>query len=307
MSKILIVGIGGVGAYFGGLLSKLNQINNDISVCFMARGENLQAIKNNGLFVSSSSMEFNTRPAIVSDNPEDFGKVDYIILSTKSYDIEETVRNLNICVTEETVFLPLLNGVDSAEKIKEIYPNNLVADGCAYIISRLVKPGYVENMGNIQKLIFGVPDTEDKRLSYLFEVFQSAGIEATLTKDITAKIWEKFIFISSTATITSYYNKTFGEIREDKVYSEDLKQLIEECFELAKHKKINLDSGIIERVWTQFLNVPAEATTSMHSDFLSSKNKTEVESLTGYIVKEANKYGLELPKYTEMYTGLLDR
>lgn len=106
--------------------------------------------------------------------------------------------------------MPLLNGVDSAEKIKEMYTDNLIADGCAYIISRLAALGQVQNLGNNQNIIFGVQHTEDARLNFLNDVFRQAGVEAVFTKDIAAKIWEKFIFISATATITSYYNKTLA-------------------------------------------------------------------------------------------------
>lgn len=304
MSKILIVGIGGVGGYFGGLLAKAYFEDKNVSICFMARGENLQAIRQNGLLVVQGDTQFIAYPKIVSDTASDFGKVDYIIICTKSYHLEETIRNLSACVKANTVFLPLLNGVDNTEKIQAMYPQNLVAYGCAYIIARLTIPGRVENLSHRQRIFFGVENTEDHRLNLLNDIFKKAGIDATLTKDIIARIWEKFIFISATATITSYYNKNFGEIKACTNCIKDLKQLIAESSNVAKHKNIAIPDGVKERLWQLFESVIAEATTSMHADYLAGKKSTEVKSLTGYIVQEAHRLNLAAPKYEEMYERL---
>jgi len=307
MSKILIAGIGGVGGYFGGVLAKSFHERDDVSICFMARGENLKAIKQNGLRVTKGTTQFSVFPDMVSDNSPDFGKVDYIILCTKSYDIEETLSKMNSCVGDQTVFLPLLNGVDSAEKVKAAYPGNLVADGCVHILSRLAEPGHVRNMGNSQSIFFGVQNTDDPRLNFLNNLFKQAGIDAILTKDITAKIWEKFIFISATATATSYYNKTFGEINQCEDCCSSLRLLIDECYMLAQCKNIALPADIKEQVWNKILSLIPEATTSMHTDYLSGRHNTEVKSLTGYVVEEAIKYNFSTPQYLEMYDDLIRR
>ncbi|UMQ40831.1 2-dehydropantoate 2-reductase [Chryseobacterium sp. Y16C] len=289
------------------MLAKNFKDKDNISMCFMARGENLKIIKDTGLKITTPERQFIAYPDIISDNPADFGKVDYIILCTKSYDIKETVSKIASCIKEETVFLPLLNGVDSANKIKTLYQNNLVAGGCAYIISRLVAPGHVRDYGHKPTITFGVQDCEDERLNLLYRLFKQSGIDATLTKDIAVKIWEKFVFISSTATITSYYNKTFGEIKQDEKACADLRHLIDECCAIADCKNIQLPANIKESVWDKFLNLLPDATTSMHSDYLSGKKETEVHSLTGYIVEQAKEYHLEVPTYQEMYHHLINR
>ncbi|MFT3902074.1 MAG: 2-dehydropantoate 2-reductase [Niabella sp.] len=306
MTKILIVGIGGVGGYFGGMLAKTFHDSKEVSICFMARGEHLKAIKEKGLLVIKGDTRFYAHPDMASDNPSDFGKVDYIILCTKSYDIEETANKIKSCVKTETVFLPLLNGMDSAEKIKTMYPDNLIADGCAHIISRLTAPGKVQNLGNIERIVFGVQDMDDSRLDFLYDIFKRAGVDAKRTKQIPTPIWEKFIFISATATITSYYNKTFGEIKQCEDCCKNLRQLIDECSTVAEHKNIVLPADIREQIWNKFLNLLPETTTSMHSDYLAGKKQTEVHSLTGYIVEQAEKYGIDVPTYREMYLYLIE-
>ena len=307
MTKILIVGIGGVGGYFGGLLAGAFQGSNEVSINFMARGANLQAIQEKGLLITTPESKFYVRPDHVSEDPTSFVKMDYIVLCTKSYDIENTVSELAGCVKDETVFLPLLNGVDSAGKIKAMYKNNLVSDGCAYIISRLLAPGHVHDYGHNPSIIFGVPDGEDLRLNKLYTILKGAGINATLSEHISTKIWEKFIFISSTATVTSFYDKTFGEIKDCEKCRGELRQLIDECCMLADIKNIPLPSDIREKVWKKFLSLQPETTTSMHSNYKAGKHKTEVRSLTGYIVEQGQIYDLSVPKYQEMYHSLLSK
>lgn len=304
MVKILVVGIGGVGGYFGGLLAQANQDNEELSICFMARGAHLAAIKEHGLHVSKGEAAFVARPALCSDKAEDFGKVDYIILCTKSYDIEATIHQLSSCVKENTVFLPLLNGVDSSEKIKSMFPGHLVADGCAYIIGRLVAPGHIQNQGQYQRIVFGIENETDARLDYLHTAFEKAGIEATLTRSVTSQIWEKFIFISSTAAVSSFHNKTFGQLKACEVCCADLKELVKEICELAAKMQIELPEDIRERTWNRFISLSPEATTSMHSDFIAGKTQTEVNSLLGYVIEKGNYYGTNLSKYREIFEQL---
>ena len=137
-TKIIIAGIGGVGGYFGGLLAKCFEEDEDVSVCFLARGAHLEVMRTNGLRVIKGSDEFVARPAVVSDKAEELGVGEVIVICTKSYDLEATIAQLKPCINEHTIILPLLNGVDSTERIKAMLPNTIVLQGCAYIVSRLI-------------------------------------------------------------------------------------------------------------------------------------------------------------------------
>ncbi len=306
MANILIVGIGAVGGYFGGLLSKTFQGSAQTSVCFMTRGQNLLTLTSEGLRIKSPQGQFTTVPSIVSDDPSDFGLSDYIILCTKSYDLEETLLQLRPTVGEKTVFLPLLNGVNNKERIEHIFPNNLVAEGCANIISRLVAPGVIERFSHFQTIHFGLQGREDRRVNKLASLLEEAQIDARLTDNIWKAIWEKFIFISAVATATSFYDKNFGQLKADPNCLSDLEQLIDEVCLLAEAKRIRLTDNIKEKALQLFNSAPEDSTASMHSDFRSNKGKTEVESLTGYVVKEGLKYGLHLVNYPKMYSYLSD-
>ena len=141
--KILIVGIGGVGGYFGGLLAKEFENDGAIDICFLARGENLRQIKKSGLRVIEDENELIAHPNIISDNVKDFGTVDYILLCTKTYDIEDTITQLLPCIDKHTVLTPLQNGVNNKDRISKMLKTNLITDGCVYLISRLESPGVI--------------------------------------------------------------------------------------------------------------------------------------------------------------------
>ncbi|MDX2284943.1 MAG: 2-dehydropantoate 2-reductase [Bacteroidia bacterium] len=303
-TKIILAGVGGVGGYFGGLLAKHFYENENIEINFFARGEHVKEIQDNGLKVIQGNREFIARPSLATENPAEIGIADFAIIATKSYGLEMAIQHLRPCIDPDTIVLPLLNGVDSRERIQDILPDNLVLDGCAYIVSRLKKAGVIENTGNIQKIYFGLDNFANDRLRLLEKLLQEAAIEASLSENITSVIWEKFIFISPVATATSYFDTCIGELVSDKEKLATVSMLIEEVIQLAKAKQIVIPGDIAEKTLTQLKALPFEATSSMHSDFQAHKPATELESLTGYVIKEGRKYHVETPIFMKTYAEL---
>jgi len=300
--KLVVAGIGGVGGYFGGLLARKYQSSNDVEICFLARGENLTQIRINGLKVIKGSTEFIARPAIVTDNAHEIGIADFIILCTKSYSLEATVEQLKPCISERTILLPLLNGVESVERIKNELPGSLVAEGCVYIVSQLKESGVIENSGINEKLFFGPVSFNNDRLQWLEKVMLDAGIEANFSDSISTIVWEKFIFIASIATATSYFNCSIGKLIEEN--EETLVQLIEEVKLIAVAKRISFNPDITPNIINYNKLLPYESTSSMHRDYLNMKPLTEVESLTGYVVRAGQKYGIATPAFSRAYHQL---
>lgn len=303
-TKIVIVGIGGVGGYFGGLLARSYAENDGIEIHFIARGEHLNQIENQGLKIIKGDIEFNAKPYLATDDASKIGLADYVIICTKNYDLEEVLNQINTCVGINTVILPLLNGVEAVEKIRAKFPNNLVPAGCAYIVSAIVKPGVVENMGNRQEIYFGIDGKHEQRLKNLEDLFKFAGIEATLSTEISVLIWEKFIFLSSLASATSYYQMPIGQLLLEKLAQ--LKNLLKESTAIAIAKQIKVDVLFIEKALSHYRSLPFDATSSMHRDFESKKPKTELDSITGYIVKEGKKLGVQTPLFEKIYIDLQD-
>ena len=142
-TRIGILGLGGVGGYFGGLLAKAYSKSEEVEIVFIARGETQKAIAENGLKIITDSTETIVRPKIVSNNPDEIGVLDYLICATKTYDIKESLTLIKPCIVPETVILPLYNGVDAPERIRKIFPENDILQGCVYIISMIFSPGTI--------------------------------------------------------------------------------------------------------------------------------------------------------------------
>ncbi len=297
--KIVIAGIGGVGGYFGGLLATKYENNAAIEICFLARGEHLDKIRENGLKIIHGSAEIIARPAIATDNANEIGITDYILICTKSYDLGATIEQLEPCIGKNTILIPLLNGVESVERIRKILPATTVLDGCVYIVSSVKEAGVIENSGINQKLFFGPVAVHTDRLQWLEKIMRDAGIEATLSDSISTIVWEKFIFIASIATATSYFNCNIGKLLEEN--EETLVKLIEEVKLIARAKGISVKPDITAYIVNYNKLLPYNSTSSMHRDFLNLKPKTEVESLTGYVVRAGEKYGIETPTFNKAY------
>ncbi|WP_289661387.1 ketopantoate reductase family protein [Flavobacterium panacagri] len=304
MKRIGILGLGGVGGYFGGLLAKAYFKSDEIEIIFIARGESQKAIKENGLKIVTDDTETIVHPSLVSNNPDEIGKLDYLICATKTYDIEESLTFFKDCIKKETIILPLYNGVDAQERIQKLFPENEVLQGCVYIISMIFSPGTIRKIGFYEKLFFGSKTTTDSQLEELQNILQKAKIESYLVKNIEETVWEKFIFISALATATSYLNQNIGEILKNTDSKVVYIELLHEIEDVALAKGLKLPKDIVTQTIIKLEKSPKEATSSMHRDLLAGKN-TEAISLTQFVVNEGKKYGVKTPLYEKIANVLV--
>lgn len=302
-TKIAVVGIGGVGGYYGGLLAQRYFDDPDVDIYFVARGAHLQKIKENGLKVITENGSFIAHPTLATDNVSEIGIVDYVILCTKSYDLKEGIAQIQPCVGVTTVILPLLNGMDISERIRAILPTNEVWDGCVYIVGRLNEPGIVESSGGLHDLFFGYQHHQSERLTFMEKLMKDAGIKATLSDNIRAVIWRKFIFISTTASLTSYFNVGFRDLLANESLRPTTMKFMNEVAAVAKAEGVVFEHDIIETTVRHIERLPFGTTSSMHSDFKAGRN-TELNSLTEIVIETAKKYGIPTPTYEKVYETL---
>lgn len=299
--KIAISGIGAVGGYYGGLLAGRYRDSEDVEIYFISRGENLKAIKENGLSVKNTFLTINAHPKLATDKPEEIGIVDYVFCCVKSYNLNENLDQLKPIIGPDTIILPLLNGADISERIQKIFPKTEVWKGCAYIGSRLVQPGRIEKFTIKDRFIFGCPTGTKAKLKQLYDILSNARIQTTLADDIDQEIWKKFFMISTGATITSYFNEPISDVITNHI--DMFITLGYELKSVAEAKGIQLPENYVFTSLESQKIMPANSTTSMHSDF-SRGGSTELESLTGYVIRTAEELGIKVPTYQFMYRGL---
>ncbi len=304
--RIAVLGIGGVGGYFGGKLAEHFADSNEVEIIFIARGENAKAIQTKGLQVIATNDEFIAKPKLIADDPTEIGKTDLFIVCTKAYDLTESINKYRECIGENTVILPLLNGVNHTETIQSILPNTEVWKGCCFIVARLIEKGVIKIDSEIRLIQFGSFTGSKANLEKVEKIFKSAGIQTELSNDIDKTIWEKYIFISSLATLTSYLDKTVSEILDSSENARLLVDLIAEVSQLARARKIEVAKNIEELTLEKIKKAPPTATSSMHADF-AKKGKTELETLTGYVVRESKLLNVATPNYAKFYEELKER
>lgn len=304
--RVGIIGIGGVGGYYGGMLAKFYANYDDVDLIFIARNKTRDAINKNGLKLKTVDGINIVYPALVSDDIEKIGELDFVICCVKGFDLEESLLSIKQSITTKTVILPLLNGVDLKARILSLFPQNDILDGCVYLVSRVIEPGVIEQIGSIHKLYFGSKIIDRNTLVKIERLFNKAAIECYLEDDIERIIWEKFIFVSSIASLTAYLDLSIGEILINETHSTTLKELLAEVSDIARQKEINIPINIVESTYQKMKGLPFETTSSMHYDF-QKVNRTELGTLTEHVSKLGKELGAKTPVYDKLLDDLIKR
>jgi 2-dehydropantoate 2-reductase len=294
--RIGILGIGAVGGAFGGMLADKYHGADEAEIIFIAREKTAEVLREYGLKLITPMLDRTIHPDLVSSDPSEIEKLDLLICCTKSYDLADSLRTYRDCIAESTIILPLLNGVDGRDIIRSVLPDAEIWEGCVYIVSRLIQPGIVKDSGNIRRLHFGSATASAEMLHKVESIFSGAGIDTHLSEDIERTMWEKFLFISCAASLTTYYDRPIGEILGDKEQRKFLKTLLVELYTLALAKGIQFNPNILEKTLALMDNFPPGTTSSMHSDFKRGA-RTEYRSLTEYVVEQGKMLNVPTPSY----------
>jgi len=299
-----IIGVGGVGGYFGGKLCRSRA--EDQKIFFLARGTHLKTIRENGLTVKTvSEGEFTCHPTLATDDTTELPTLDFCLVTVKGFDLLDTFSALKHRVTSGTVFLPLLNGIDIDTQIRSVFPEATVLPGCAYISSHIERPGIVAQTGGPCSIIFGNdpanPDYEPKEI---LRLFKNAVIINQWVEDPYTKIWEKFLFIAPASLVTACYNKTLGEVLESPELTDTIRGIMEEIILLAGKKGIHLSEEIVNGILEKAESFPPDTRTSFQNDFAKPDKRDEREIFGGSVLRLCEQEGIDCPATREIYKKL---
>jgi 2-dehydropantoate 2-reductase len=272
--KILIVGAGGVGGY---LYAKLIECKKDVTLLVTEKTKNI--IQKNGLKVIDVDKEI-----IVKPNLNPIGKYDIVFITTKYYDLDDVNEEIKPFINSNTLIVPILNGIKHLEKLEKL--NAKVLKSCIYILSNKKAPAVIHKKTPLFYLC--IEDNEKIK-----KVFDECELKVKFSKNIDKDIWKKYLFISTFATLQSFYDKPTGWIMEKK--RDEVERFLDEVIRIAKSYEVDLTNEK-EKVIKQALNIPYESKMSMQLDFEENK-KTEVETITGFLADKSkfiNKFYKEL-------------
>ncbi len=302
--RIGIIGIGGVGGYFGGKLALRYENAEEHEVIFIARGEHLNAIRKHGLKLITREGRCLARPRIVTDHPQEAGMLDLIFFCTKSYSLENAAQTFAGCMHRHTVVIPLLNGINNVQRLRNVLPWADIIGGSVYIISHILEPGVVKQEGGSCKLTFGTDDfVSAAQYSQILDLLLKAQIDATLTDKISEVLWTKYLLMCPLGSLTSATGKTYGGIREDPGLRQKARAMMMEVVAVARMQQIYLSPDAVDKAMEMVAGFDYDSKTSMQLDFESGK-PTEIDALTGYLCHAGRIAGVPTPLHDEIYRQL---
>lgn len=300
--KIAVVGIGGVGGYLAGML-----IPAFPHMTLVARGARGESITQNGLILHSDYHgERCVRPERVVSNAAQLPPQDYIFLCVKNYSLEQAVEEMKGAVTEDTVIIPVMNGVDAGERTRRLLSRGIVVDSLIYIVSFAGEDYSIYQQGDFADVRIGIMDAnerEKRAVSEVAEILSKAGVDYEAADDIEREIWRKYILNCAFNVATAAYDNTIGELRDDANKAEEYKRLVWEAYAVARAKGVHVTEEHAQIIADKFYKYEDDATSSLQRDIRAGK-PSEVNVFSGYLVRAAREFGVEVPVSEKMY-GML--
>src|SRR5438270_1787506 len=291
--KFAILGAGGVGGYYGGLLA-----TNGHEVCVLARASNLAALRERGLEVRTPEDSFTVR-VHASDNVEEFRAVDCALVAVKNYSLAEIAPAAAFLAGQGALIVPLLNGVEVVDQlVANGVPQAQLVGGLTAISVVRTAPGVFERRSSFQWVVLGeLAESRPERkqqIEAIVNTFCEAGVDATVSADITADLWRMFAFIASMAAACGLSRTAIGPLRATKLGHLLIERAVREVINVARARKVALAADEAERTTKTIDGLPDAMKPSLLID-LEAGRPTEIEDLSGAVSRMGRACGVETP------------
>lgn len=297
--RIVTVGTGGVGGYFGGLLAREGH-----AVTFMARGEHLRAIRAHGLRVHSVHGDFHIQPAAATDRAAEVGPVDWVLLAVKTYQVEAALDEIQPLIGPQTSILTLQNGVETPDRVAARFGEAAVVPGAVWVVSAVEAPGVIRQASQFRRLAFGEREGDSSpRVRALHAAFQATGAQVEVAADIFKILWTKFVFIAAFSGLSSVLRLPAGEVRRLPETRAVLAAALREVAEVGRAKGVALEADIVEKTLDFVAGFEPSTTSSMQRD-LAAGRRLEVDTLNGYVARAGRELGIPTPANDFIYAVL---
>jgi len=290
-SKIVILGSGGVGGYFG---ARLAAAGNDVT--FVARGAHFEAMRSNGLRVLSPLGDISLPEVEVVDSVDQIKRADFVFLTVKLWDTEQALPYLVPLAEGGAAIISFQNGVQKDEVLLKVLPKPSVMGGVSYISVAIQEPGVIRHFGPIQNLVFGEFDgSRTQRAVNLLSACESAHIGARISNEIEREIWEKFVFLVGLSATTATIRQPIGVIRSNAQTRGFLLDVMRETVIVGRSRGVALAADYADKRIEFCDTLPAEMTASMYQD-LHRGNRLELPWLSGAVAELGEQMGIAVPR-----------
>ena len=295
-----IIGTGGVGGYFGGLLARAG-----LPVCFIARGSHLQALKEHGLTVDSVEPgSFNVREAVFTGDPAEAGPCDVILYCVKTPSNDAAIPFMRPMMGPDSVVISLQNGVDNGELLAREYGDDRVMEGAAYVFSTITAPGRIHQTGGPRRIVFGPPSRgATPKGEEIVDAMRQGQVTAHLSTDIRVEIWNKFILICAVSGMTALTRRPLGDILGYDGTARMAREVMREVYQLALAMGIPLEPESDAANYHFMSQQHPSSKGSMCHD-LEAGRRLEIDSLCGYVSRMGRVHGVATPLNDYIYDTL---
>lgn len=298
--RIAIFGAGGVGGYFGGRWAEAG-----LDVTLIARGTHLAAISDRGLAIKSPLGDA-TVAVDATDDPASVGPVDAVIVAVKTWQLPHAVEEVKSLIDDDTLTVGMQNGVEAADALTTGLGRGHVLGGSCRIISYIDAPGVIRHLGAEPTVLFG--ELTGGRSEWVedlcAELGRGSGMTVIASDDIESVIWSKFHFLAATAGVGSVTQADLGTMRSTTEVRELLRQAMDEILEVGRARGVALADDLTDQALVFLDGLPSDGTSSMQRDFADGK-RSELESLSGAVVRLGRDAGIETPVHSFLYAALL--
>ncbi|WP_066306321.1 ketopantoate reductase family protein [Bacillus sp. FJAT-29814] len=296
--RILVVGAGAVGGYFGGRLAEKGE-----DVTFLVRAGRKKQLEDTGLMIESVKGNVTLTPKTLVAG-EEAGPFDLIILSVKAYHLEGAIASFKQYVSEETAILPLLNGMYHFDRLVDEFGEKHIIGGLCFIESTLDKNGKIIHTSAKHDIVFGERSgKETERILKIEKAFSGTVTGYRLSDNINRDNWNKYLFIATLSGITTLMRSPIGPIREVPSSRATLTLLLKEITSLAKLSGAPLPVDIEANIMTQIDSLAYQMKSSMQRD-MEKLAQVEADHLQGFLLDIAKLEGISVPVLEAVYGNL---
>lgn len=297
--RIAVMGAGGLGGYYGGLLAQ-----NGNEVTFIARGAHLQALRERGLTVKSPHGDFAVQPAHATADPSEVGAVDWVLFTVKTYDTAPAIERIRPLVGAQTTIATMQNGVESFDELAKVFGGERVIAAPTQITAAIAEPGVVAQDSAFRNMTVGEmgrPITP--RVEWLVDQFKRHGVNAVASDQMPTPLWMKWLFLAPVAGLTALARTEGAALFQPALGQATLHRAMEECYAVARAQDVALPEDAVERQHTFALGLKPGNLASMHRDLISGR-RLELDALNGAAVRLGAAHGIATPVHQTIYVAL---
>ncbi|CAM3612507.1 2-dehydropantoate 2-reductase [Bordetella sputigena] len=297
--RMLFLGAGGTGGYFGGRAAQAG-----VDVTFLVRDARAAKLREQGLRLRSPRGDATVHPKVVTANDLD-GHYDVIVLSCKAYDLASAVTAITPAVGPESAVLPIMNGMAHYDALDNTFGARRVLGGLCQISATLGPEGEIVHMGQQASLVFGerTGEARSERCVALESALAPADFSSRLSDAIYQDCWEKYVFLCTLAAGTCLLRGSVGEIASTRDGQAVMLGLLEEAQAVSAAAGYRVRPPADAAARKLFADAGSPVTASMFRD-LRQGLRVEGDHIVGDMIARGAAAGIATPYLRVAYSHL---